>query len=68
MLGAPSVANNICTFCSFSGYFMKFGPMNPVLLSRILQYANMINMTDEEFEESLQLVRRIRRFLLSIIT
>jgi len=32
MPGAPSVENGICTFCSFSGYFMKFGPMNPCLL------------------------------------
>jgi len=66
MLDAPSVENDMCTFCSFSGYFMKFGPMNPMLLSRILQYANLINMTDEEFEESLQLTKQLRTFLLSI--
>lgn len=66
MLNAPSVENDMCTFCSFSGYFMKFGPMNPMLLSRILHYANLMNMTDEEFEESLQLTRQLRRYLLAI--
>ena len=66
MPGAPSVENGICTFCSFSGYFMKFGPMNPILLSRILQYANLIGMNDEEFEASLGLIREMRGFLNSI--
>ncbi len=65
MLNAPSIENDMCTFCSFSGYFMKFGPMNPILLSRILHYANLINMTDNEFEESLQLTRQLR-YLLTI--
>ena len=68
MLDAPSVENDMCTYCSFSGYFMKFGPMNPMLLSRILQYANLMNMTDDEFEESLQLTRRLREFLITIKT
>ena len=68
MLDAPSVENDMCTYCSFSGYFMKFGPMNPMLLSRILRYANLMNMTDEEFEESLQLTRRLREFLNTIKT
>ena len=63
--GAPSVENGICTYCSFSGYFMKFGPMNPMLLSRILQYANLIEMSDEEFKASLELVRELRGFLIS---
>ena len=66
MPGAPSVENGICTYCSFSGYFMKFGPMNPMLLSRILQYANLIGMNDEEFEVSLGLIREMREFLNSI--
>ena len=64
--GAPSVENGICTYCSFSGYFMKFGPMNPMLLSRILQYARLIGMSDEEFEASLELIRETREFLSSI--
>jgi DNA-binding transcriptional ArsR family regulator len=66
MPGAPTVENGICTFCSFSGYFMKFGPMNPILLSRILQYANLIGMNDEEFEASLGLITEMRGFLNSI--
>jgi len=45
---------------------MKFGPLNPLLLSRILQYANLVNMSEEEFEESLRLTRELREFLLSI--
>jgi hypothetical protein len=40
--------------------------MNPMLLSRILQYANLIGMSDEEFEASLELVRELRGFLISI--
>ncbi|UCD45571.1 MAG: helix-turn-helix domain-containing protein [Candidatus Bathyarchaeota archaeon] len=66
MLDSPSVTNDMCKFCGFSGYFMKFGPMNPVLLSQILQYANLINMTEEEFEGSLDLTRELRGFLLSL--
>jgi len=66
MLDSPPVENDACTFCSFSGYFMKFGPLNPMLLSRILQYANLVNMSEEEFEESLRLTRELRGFLLSM--
>ena len=66
MPGAPSVENRICTYSRFSGYFMKFGPMNPMLLSRILQYTNLIGMNDEEFEASLGLIREMREFLNSI--
>jgi DNA-binding transcriptional ArsR family regulator len=60
------IRNEICSSCSFSGYFMKFGPMNPMLLDRILQYRNLMSMTDEQFEESLELTRRLRQYLLSI--
>ncbi len=63
---ASSAAKEICSSCSFSGYFMKFGPMNPLLLNRILQYNRIVNMTDKEFEESLKLTRELRQFLLSI--
>jgi len=65
MPNAPVVENGICTSCSFSGYFMKFGPMNPLLLSRILQYANLIEMSDEEFEASLELMKELRGVLIS---
>ncbi|MDH5200475.1 MAG: winged helix-turn-helix domain-containing protein [Candidatus Bathyarchaeota archaeon] len=66
ILDSSLVENDACTLCSFSGYFMKFGPLNPMLLSRILQYANLVNMSEEEFEESLRLTRELREFLLSI--
>ena len=39
--------------------------MNPMLLSRILQYANLIEMSDEEFEAFLELMRELRGFLIS---
>ncbi len=65
-LDATPIEIDMCSYCSFSGYFMKFGPMNPMLLSRILHYANLIKMTDEEFEESLNLTKQMREFLLSI--
>ena len=68
LLNTSSVTNEICTSCGFSGYFMKFGPMNPILLDRILQYASVANMADEEFDESLRLTRKLRHFLLSIRT
>lgn len=65
-LNTEVITNDVCSSCSFSGYFMKFGPMNPVLLERILQYKRMMDMTDEEFERSLELTKELRRFLLSI--
>ncbi len=68
LLNTSSVTNEVCSSCGFSGYFMKFGPMNPVLLDRILQYTSIVKMTDEEFEESLRLTRKLRQFLLSIRT
>ena len=46
MPGSSSVENRICTYSRFSGYSMKFGPMNSMLLRRILQYANLIGMID----------------------
>jgi len=68
LLNASPVAIDLCSSCGFSGYFMKLGPMNPVLLERILQYRSMMNMTDEEFEKSLELTGELRKFLLSIRT
>lgn len=67
--GSPTsfpIKNEICSSSSFSGCFMKYGPMNPMLLCRILKYHNLMLLTDEEFEESLQLTRQLREFLLSI--
>ena len=67
-LNTSSVVNDLCSACGFSGYFMKFGPMNPLLLERILRYSRLMKMTDQEFEESLKLNRKLRQFLLSIGT
>jgi len=66
LLNASPVARDLCSSCGFSGYFMKFGPMNPVLLERILQYRSMMEMTDQEFEKCFELTRELRHFLLSI--
>ena len=66
LLSATSVEHRICTYCSYSGYFMKFGPMNPMLLRRILIYANLIGMSNEEFESYLEIVKDLRGFLCSI--
>ena len=60
-------SHDLCSSCSFSGYFMKFGPMNPLLLNRILEYYGMITMTEEEFDEYIDQTRELRRFLLSIV-
>jgi DNA-binding transcriptional ArsR family regulator len=67
LMNMQSVSHDLCSNCSFSGYFMKFGPMNPLLLNRILQYYSMIKMTGEEFEEYIDETRKLRRFLLSIV-
>lgn len=65
---APTVSEDICSFCGSSGYFTKFGPMDPSLLNRVIQYISLISMSDEEFEESLSLTRELRRMLLSMKT
>lgn len=66
LMSTAPVQNDICSSCGFSGYFMKFGPMNPLLLERTLSYQSMMKMNDQEFEESIRLTRQIRQFLLSI--
>ena len=60
---APVTAPDVCSFCGSSGYFTKFGPMDPSLLNRVVQYSSLILMSDEEFEESLALTRELRRLL-----
>jgi hypothetical protein len=57
---------DVCSFCGSSGYFTKFGPMDPSLLNRVLQYGSLISMSDAEFEESLAQTRELRQFLLSL--
>ncbi len=62
----PILIDDVCAFCGSSGYFTKFGPMDPTLLSKILQYSGIMNMSDDEFEDSLMIVRELRRQLLSM--
>ena len=64
--GNPMLADDVCAFCGSSGYFTKFGPMDPTLLTRILKYNGIMNMSDEDFERSLMTVRELRRQLLSM--
>jgi len=62
----PSNRYEVCETCSFSGFFMKFGPMNPLQLNRILWYANLIRMSDSEYQEYLDRIGELRGFLRSI--
>ena len=62
-LNNPENSYEICEKCSFSGFFMKFGPMNPLLLNRIYWYANLISMSDREFDESVNKMDELRKFL-----
>lgn len=62
----PTLVEDVCSFCGSSGYFTKFGPMDPNLLNRVIQYSTLMTMSDEEFEESLSLTRELRQLLLSI--
>lgn len=68
LMGGAPAENEICPSCSFSGYFMKFGPMNPLLLSRIIYYSNLMRLSDEDFEKSLDLTKQLRKTLLSMKT
>ena len=58
--------DDVCEVCSFSGFFMKFGPMNNVLLNRVLHMAALLEMTDEEFGAHLDRIGEVRRFLKSM--
>ncbi|HIH88358.1 TPA: helix-turn-helix transcriptional regulator [Candidatus Bathyarchaeota archaeon] len=62
----PRVVEDICSFCGSSGYFTKFGPMDPSLLNRVIQYSTLMAMSEEEFERSLSMTRELRRLLLSM--
>jgi DNA-binding transcriptional ArsR family regulator len=57
---------DVCMVCSFSGFFMKFGPMNNVLLKRVLHMAALLDMTDEEFSAHLDNLSEVRGFLKAI--
>lgn len=56
----------ICVKCGSGDFFLKSGPMDLLKLDHIYHYANLIAMTDEEYEESVQGERELRHFLLSI--
>jgi len=58
--------DDVCAVCSFSGFFMKFGPMNNVLLKRVLHMAALLEMTDKEFGVHLDRLGEVRRFLKSM--
>jgi len=62
----PTVFPDVCSFCGSSGYFTKFGPMDPNLLNRVIQYNSLMAMSDKEFEESLTLTRELRHSLLAM--
>lgn len=63
---SPILTDDVCAFCGTSVFFTKFGPMDPSLLSMILQYSGIMNMSDDEFEDSLLIVRELRKQLLSM--
>jgi DNA-binding transcriptional ArsR family regulator len=62
-LSDPLNRYEFCEECAYSGFFMKFGPMNPLLLNRIYWYANLMRMSDAEFDDLLLKLRRLRAFL-----
>ena len=64
----PENRYEFCEQCSYSGFFMKFGPMNPLMLNRIYWYANLIRMNDQDFEESLEKMRELRAVLREQVT
>ena len=64
----PENRYEFCEQCSYSGFFMKYGPMNPLLLNRIYWYANLIRMNDKEFMESIEKMKKLRSFLREQVT
>ena len=52
--------------CGSSGFFLMSGPVDPLNLERAYHYANLVMMSDEEYEESTKLDRALRQFLCSI--
>lgn len=67
-LDNPVNAYEFCRECSSSGLFMKFGPMNPILLNRVIWYANLVQMDDYDFEESVKRYRELRNTLRKMAT
>jgi DNA-binding transcriptional ArsR family regulator len=67
-LDNPLNSYEFCRECSASGFFMKFGPMNPLLLNRVLWFANLVKMDDEDFDESIIKYRELRKTLRELAT
>ncbi len=67
-LSDPENRHEFCEQCSYSGFFMKFGPMNPMMLNRIYWYANLIRMNEEDFNKSVEKMRELRTFLRDQVT
>ena len=61
-----SPVDEMCMKCGATGFFLKFGPIDPLKLDRVYHYANLIMMSDEEYKESLKLNREMRQLLHSI--
>ena len=56
----------ICRKCGSGDFFLKSGPMDLLTLDHIYHYANLVMMTDEEYEERGKSERELRHFLQSI--
>jgi hypothetical protein len=56
----------ICRKCGSGDFFLKSGPIDLLRLDQIYHYANLVMMTDEEYEERVNTERKLRRFLRSI--
>lgn len=56
----------ICSKCGSTDFFVKAGPMDPVKLEHTYHYANLMLMTDDEYEARINLEKELRQFLLSI--
>ncbi|MDH5733341.1 MAG: winged helix-turn-helix domain-containing protein [Candidatus Bathyarchaeota archaeon] len=56
----------ICSKCGSTDFFVKAGPMDPVKLDYAYHYANLMLMTDDEYEARINLEKELRQFLLSI--
>ncbi|MDH5460722.1 MAG: winged helix-turn-helix domain-containing protein [Candidatus Bathyarchaeota archaeon] len=56
----------ICKKCGSGDFFLKSGPMDLLKLDHIYHYANLVMMTDEEYEEKVNNEKELRHFLQSI--
>ncbi|UCH31256.1 MAG: winged helix-turn-helix transcriptional regulator [Candidatus Bathyarchaeota archaeon] len=61
-----SPADQICARCGDAGFFLKSGPIDPVKSDRVYYYANLMLMSDEEYEKRVDAERALRQLLLSL--